>query len=276
MSLSRANSADALRFDWRTSAAWSRALPLAWGAAGVGVLALLSLLDRPIALQLHGLRGTELVQVAVLVTKLGQAQWWLASSLLLFLSARFLWRSPTTAARALFVFASVASAGLASDVLKFICGRARPQLWFDHHIYGFSFFHFSAAYQSFPSGHAACALGAGLALTVILPRFRAWWVSGTLLIALTRVLLTVHYLSDVAAATALAFLTVLAMRSLFIRFGLALEPPARLARARVASPAAARLVGVPVPEHEPLPAPLPRYRPLRHPAIERAAAANEC
>lgn len=149
LSLPRANSADALRFDRRTSAAWSRALPMALGA---GALALLSLLDRPIALQLHGLRGTELIQVAALVTKLGQAQWWLASSLLLFLSARFLWRSPTTAARALFVFASVAGAGLASDVLKFICGRARPQLWFDHHIYGFSFFHFSAAYQSFPSG----------------------------------------------------------------------------------------------------------------------------
>lgn len=111
---------------------------------------------------------------------------------------------------------------------------------------------------------------------MVLPRFRAWWVSGTLLIALTRVLLTAHYLSDVAAATAVAFLMVLAMRGLFIRFGVALESPARAARMRGASLAAARLIGVPVPEHEPLPASLPRYRPLHHPAIERAAAANEC
>jgi len=192
-------------------------------AAAVLLGALGALVDRPLARychhysdQIHDAIGT--------VSALGEATWYLVPSLLVFLVARFIVRRPALAARGLFVFLGVALAGLTCDVLKIIVGRSRPWVLFAKGGYDFLPLHFNSNYQSFPSGHAACAAAAALTLAVVAPRCRVLLLLAAALIALTRVVALAHYLSDVIAGAALAWLIVVSVQRAFARHGVALGP----------------------------------------------------
>ena len=90
--------------------------------------------------------------------------------------------------------------------MKIFFGRARP-------FYGneFTFFNLENGFHSFPSGHAADAFVSGVFLYVLLKRSR-WapvrWLplayAGS--IAIARVLMNAHYLSDVIAGAAIGTL----------------------------------------------------------------------
>ncbi len=234
-------------------AAWNRIAPprradpaaLPWGlialvTAGLGLM--MQYVDRPLA-RCFALHAGSLFQVASFLTRFGDALWWLLPSFALFLGARFIWRSPAWAARALFLFTSVAACGILVDLIKLLAGRARPELWFTQGIYGFSYPHLQALYQSFPSGHAACASGAGVALSLLFPRHRPIWVAVALVLGLTRVIVTAHYLSDVVAASLLAALIVLELRRVFARHGLVLGGASNASNVQLHSPFAVRLAG---------------------------------
>jgi membrane-associated phospholipid phosphatase len=221
----------------------SGAISLATGAGVALCLALLMrFVDRPVAERFHVHTGM-LHHVATLLTGLGEAPWWLGPSLLVFGVARFIWRSPVHAAAGLFVFASVTVSGVLVDFIKLALGRARPDLWFSKGIYGFSYLQFTAAYQSFPSGHAACVSGACVALAIVLPRYRFIWVPLGLVIGFTRVIVTAHYVSDVVAATLFSAVVVLWLRDAFARRGLIIGDVSRPGAPHVTSVLAARIVG---------------------------------
>jgi membrane-associated phospholipid phosphatase len=243
---------------------------LALGALGLGLM--MQFVDRPLA-QYFSTHAGAMFRLASFLTRFGDALWWLLPSLVLFLAARFLWRSPTWAARALFVFTSVAVCGILVDLIKLIAGRARPELWLTQGIYGFSYPHLQALYQSFPSGHAACASGAGVALSLLFPRQRPWWIAVGAALGLSRVVVTAHYLSDVVAAGLLAALIVLELRRTFACYGLVLGTARGPGSVRLHSTLAARLVGgalggAPAVGH----ARAPAWRPVR--AVRPAAAAR--
>ena len=202
------------------------------------------MIDRPLAQYFKAQSDTAVSIVASFLTDLGKAQWFLIPSLALFLAFRFVWRSPLWGSRALFVFVSVAASGLLVDVLKVIFGRARPKLLFSDDVYQFFSFRLGADYYSFPSGHAACAAAAGIALAVVLPRYRVAWALLALLLITTRVVTTAHYLSDAVAATVLAFITVFVVKAVFVRQGLDLSnDAASVAAAPDRSMTAAKIIG---------------------------------
>lgn len=98
---------------------------------------------------------------------------------------------------ALFLFVSVAASGLIVDLLKGLIGRLRPYELFTHQAYGFEPFSIHWSHNSFPSGHGQTAFAALSALAAIWPRVRIPLYALAVLIAASRVIISVHYLSDV-------------------------------------------------------------------------------
>jgi membrane-associated phospholipid phosphatase len=172
------------------------------------------LLDGPIARLVYQNHTALTDSIFRPVTKLGESQGYLVAGALLYLLYRT--RRPWMANAWLFLFSSVAVSGLASDLLKIILGRARPKLFLNDGIYGFDFFHLEHAWTSFPSGHATTALSAAVSLSLLYPRFRPLFLAAGFLIALSRIMLSQHYLSDVIAGGCLGTATVyLLYRSYF-------------------------------------------------------------
>jgi membrane-associated phospholipid phosphatase len=214
------------------------------GVALVAVLlgVLIEFVDRPLAYY-YKQHASSIHDALATVSTLGEAAWYLVPSLLVFLIARFVVYRPAIAAAALFVFLGVALAGLASDLLKILIGRSRPWVLFRDGTYDFSPLQLSANYQSFPSGHAACAAAAALTLAVIAPRYRVPLLLAALLIALTRVAMVAHYLSDVVAGAALAWLVVVSVQRAFARHAVPLGPAGGPGVGMLPSPFAQRVFG---------------------------------
>ena len=97
-------------------------------------------------------------------------------------------------------------------ILKMLLGRARPDLLFLDHSYGFYGLHLTQAkYWSYPSGHTTTIISLLYGIHWIFPRYnRLCILIGVLLIS-TRVLLNYHYLSDVVATAGLTLLELLVM-----------------------------------------------------------------
>jgi undecaprenyl-diphosphatase len=109
------------------------------------------------------------------------------------------------------IFVIVATAGLADDMLKIAFGRARPYLWLAGDDSGFEFFRYSAKFASFPSGHTTTSFAAALAFGTLLPRYKGWFLLTALLIGVSRIVLDVHYLSDVIAGAVLGTIVALSV-----------------------------------------------------------------
>ena len=196
---------------------------LACAAAALLLGALIVLVDRPLAYYCKQ-HGNAIHDAIATLSSLGEGAWYLVPSLLVFVIARFIVRRPVIAARGLFVFLGVALAGLVCDVLKVLVGRSRPLVLFREGGYEFWHLQLNADYQSFPSGHAACAAAAALAFAVVAPRYRLQLLLAALLVALTRVVIVAHFLSDVVAGAALAWLVVVTVERTFTRHGVAVGP----------------------------------------------------
>jgi membrane-associated phospholipid phosphatase len=217
---------------------------LAWAASLTVVLAqLIVLVDRPLA---HYCRqyARAIHDAAATVSTLGEAGWYLVPSLLVFLVARFILRWPAVAARGLFVFLGVALAGLAADVLKIVVGRSRPRVLFTEGAYDLRPLQLHADYQSFPSGHAACVVAAALTLAVIAPRYRLQFLIVALVVALTRVVIVAHFLSDVVAGAALAWFVIVMLQRAFALHKVPLGPAGDACVGTAPSPFAQWLFGV--------------------------------
>ncbi len=152
------------------------------------------------------------------VTMAGQSEWYLVGGFALFIALRRSNRGASLSG--LFLFASVAVSGLAADLLKAIFGRARPMLLFEQGIFGLGGLHYEHEWTSFPSGHSATALSAAWSLSLLFPRFKPLFLAAGLLIAASRMVLTQHYLSDVAAGSMLGVVTVILLYQRYFRTAL--------------------------------------------------------
>jgi lipid A 4'-phosphatase len=103
-----------------------------------------------------------------------------------------------------FLFLAIAASGLIVDLLKVVVGRARPKLLFAGGTYDFEWFGLRSDQWSFPSGHAATAAALMTALWCLWPRPLLFYIAAAALIAVSRVMIGAHYLSDVIAGTVIA------------------------------------------------------------------------
>lgn len=105
--------------------------------------------------------------------------------------------------RALYGIAVLAASGALAQVIKYAVGRARPRLLPGFGAYRFHPLSMDINYASFPSGHAATVFAMATALGLMLPRCRLPLFLLAGVIAVSRIMVEAHYLSDVVAGAAL-------------------------------------------------------------------------
>ena len=82
-------------------------------------------------------------------------------------------------------------------VIKLVLGRRRPRDDMEMGLYGFMPLAFNSNYNSFPSGHALTICCVAVIFTCVWPQWAPLWFAVAALLAVTRALLTAHFLSDV-------------------------------------------------------------------------------
>jgi lipid A 4'-phosphatase len=201
---------------------------LLW-AVGVALFEAASILwlDRPVAAFFHD-NGGPWRPICELIQRLGIGTPYVVLFALTFAGLRWgwylpplrPWAVPMRAAAAVpgFLFAAVAASGLTVDLLKVIFGRARPKLFLAAGTYDFTWLGLGASYWSFPSGHAATAAALMTALWCLWPRHLLFYVALAALVAVSRVVIGAHFLSDVVMGAFVAVLITRGLAALFARY----------------------------------------------------------
>lgn len=147
------------------------------------------------------------------VEDLGDSKWfivpsacWLLACLLLFRLAgdpevrrRLHWWSVSLA----YLLASVSVSGIVANVFKTLFGRARPMALSPGETAEWTMFAFDWRLQSFPSGHATTLFSAAVALSVLFPRFRWFFIGAAVAGAFGRLAIGAHFFADIVAGAAL-------------------------------------------------------------------------
>jgi membrane-associated phospholipid phosphatase len=169
-------------------------------------------LDRPILRfcwsNLSGIKPT-----FEIITRFGYGTWYFVGLAILIVYFKFIRSNSAYLVKCLFVLTSLALSGIANAIIKFAFGRFRPVQFIDQNLYGFNFFSTKYGSTSFPSGHANLISALMLSLYFLFPRFGYLWLAFAFLVMASRVVLGVHYLSDVVFASYLAIVVTFHIRS---------------------------------------------------------------
>jgi membrane-associated phospholipid phosphatase len=207
---------------------WARTCrhPRLWGTLYCLLVGLIGyvMLDRPLARWLKAHMGGEFEGFWKTITHLGLGGVWMIPAGVLTLGlilSSLAAPGPEKRARLRraawvpgFLFLAMAISGIAGNVIKMLVGRTRPAALFDSNIYDFVPLTRGYLTNSFPSGHAQASFAAMTALALIFPRYDLAFITVALLVGLSRVLTTVHFLSDVVAGAWLGTMVTLALYSL--------------------------------------------------------------
>lgn len=165
-------------------------------------------------------------EVALQVTRFGEGwETLLPGSIVLAACLFLVWRGRPIGERLArlgwvmgFVVLSVGGSGILSWLVKNAIGRARPLtadtlVWVQHPLA------FTARFASFPSGHATTAGATALALALLFPRRTGLIITACGLVAASRVVVGMHFPSDVAAGFAFGAAVTLLVAAEFLRRG---------------------------------------------------------
>jgi membrane-associated phospholipid phosphatase len=123
----------------------------------------------------------------------------------------------TIAIRTGFLFAAIAVPSLFATIIKRLIGRARPYVGAEPDPFLYGQLVWRPDYASMPSGHATSAFAAAIAIGLLWPRLRPLMLLYALIIAVSRVVLDAHYLSDVIAGAFVGSIGALTVRDWFAR-----------------------------------------------------------
>ncbi|MBM4177831.1 MAG: phosphatase PAP2 family protein [Ignavibacteria bacterium] len=175
-----------------------RYLVLVWLAAiAVSIL----WLDQPLALWIESTQTHYSRMLGHWLEEAGKAHWILGYCVIITVIA---WRSRRDEAYDhLRLFGAVAASGIIANIMKVLACRPRPPLLIEKSITEWNLLGLQMEYiwNSFPSGHATTGLAIAVAGSAVYPRLKhAFWIIG-LAIAVGRIMLNAHYLSDVLAGS---------------------------------------------------------------------------
>ena len=190
-----------------------------WLLAGLVVVALAFLLDNRVDAALDVTHRSVLQNFAWWCSKIGEG--WVPAAAAIFFAAVFvLLNRPVVAAKIFFVMLTCEVTGLAATILRVLFGRTRPLahtaqgfygVWHDGHwILG------KFEFSSFPSGHAATAVGLAAATWLVHRGWGAVAALYALAVVWSRLALQCHHLSDVLASTVLSIALAMWLKPLLL------------------------------------------------------------
>ena len=158
---------------------------------------------------------SNLKKIFIEITEIGNSLWIFLTSFFCFFLFFFLEKknsnnknfSKLKIASAL-LFGSTLVAGIITQLLKHIVGRARPNHASEADYLGINFFNFDSAFHSFPSGHTSTIFVVAIVLSFVLPKLKYFFLFFSFIVGLSRVVVGAHYLSDVIGGIAVAFIGV--------------------------------------------------------------------
>lgn len=180
-------------------------------------------LDVPLA-TIAGSSPQWLVSVFTFITHIGDAEWILIPSLLIAVAGAILLRTgikiiPTQRLKywtytAGFIFLVTAGPGLLANILKRLIGRARPI-----HLEQLGQFHFQPifndwTFQSIPSGHTSTMFAFATGIMFFFPKLRGPAFILAALVGLSRIIIGMHYPTDIFAGMIFGVLAAFAVRNI--------------------------------------------------------------
>lgn len=125
-----------------------------------------------------------------------------------------------------FLFTAIALPGLFTAIVKRMIGRARPNVGGSLDPFLFIPFKWVPAYAGMPSGHATTAFAVLVAFGTLWPRARTALLIYAVLIAISRVVVTAHYPTDVLAGALVGIVGAMMVRRYFAlrRLGFSIGP----------------------------------------------------
>jgi len=201
------------------------------GQAGVVVAALallcMAAVDRPLARYMKAQVQGDMLVLWEGVTDLGVATGYVVAAVLVLLAG---WMGVRVAAHestrrrcdvlrryAALLLAGLALSGAVVNLTKIVLGRQRPEYLFRDGFYGFEPLNFDTGANTFPSGHAQTIWVVAAVLCIAFPRHRLALCAVAAVVALSRVVLTEHYLSDVLVGSYLGIASVVLLAPLILR-----------------------------------------------------------
>ncbi len=201
---------------------WMGLFLIALGVACVAV-------DRPAVHFIYDHVGVRFHTFLMATTHMAKAAHWLAAACLVY-AATWAWlhwfgenpdiRLASQAALAFLISLAIGSAVLHGT--KLVLGRRRPRDELEMNRYGFIWFGFNLAWNSFPSGHALTIMCVAVIATALWPQLAILWFAVALWLGLTRALLTAHFLSDVFVGAGIGLISA---REALVFFFPQLTPP---------------------------------------------------
>jgi membrane-associated phospholipid phosphatase len=170
----------------------------------VVTLLLAVFVDVPVALWLRQHQCSMVLESTNILEELGKSHWLLIPCLFGML---YFWkqhRNPWNNPAAILCY-SVAGSGIIANVIKVIVCRPRPIQLFEHNSIAPRWFEFIVDFEwnSFPSGHATTGLSFAFVCSHYWPRYKAMWYTLGIAVAMSRVIKTAHYCSDVFFGSAI-------------------------------------------------------------------------
>ncbi len=161
----------------------------------------------------YGIGSVYLKDFFIRITELGDSLWYFLFFILLFFFS-YLIKTLNIIDKekyfylkkfSIFSFSYLLLVGLITQIIKHLVGRPRPNHSQLDGSFEFNFFSTESSFHSFPSGHSSTIIAVTIIMSLIIPNLRYFFYFFGFLIALSRIIVGAHFLTDVIGGVLIAF-----------------------------------------------------------------------